>query len=258
MAVPQHINPPDGTWKFIAGSESAKKIGSVVLPNHRCKVYRCESERPRIYMNGDDEYAGRAFIVMNTNKDETTFELIYDIYRTLIGKTPPNPSIEKYHIVGSDVIGRLFGLKFEKVKDDYVKQLKNVKFREIDGHFLFVYKTRYLLDHNIGRGEHSMPFIFPGELSNEQGWRICNALLYPTINSIKDADYIEYALNRCATHIRHVNTFYFENRRDYILGSINKVREQIDKVNSEIASMSEKCADALNKLSEKYGIEISV
>lgn len=82
--------------------------------------------------------------------------------------------------------------------------------------------------------------------------------LFPKVNSISAAEEVVTSYhNFICNYFDEVDNPFKENKND-VLNEIQKLKSKIAKIQSQIDRNANESADALNELSEKFGIEVEI
>ena len=227
----------------------------------RFKVY---SYRTNVFVNvGEDDTVRLNFLyAINTNKDETTFELLYKMCRGNVRAT------EEWHPVPIEVIENLF--KDENGEWDFCSMFssgrgweKNTKIETVNGHFLLKYNTRWLRDILGSVSVSSMNYSVPGKLVHERDDNLGVAIVYHPEKkyTFSDTTAILQALNS----IKSVSWTLAETEESQMTWRKKRMFDQLEKAKKDLAEYErkyqeilDKAADAMNLMSDKYGIEVEI
>jgi len=230
------------------------------LGGSRFKAY---CYRPNVIVAAEEDNGTRVnyLYAMNTNKDETTFELLYQISKG----NAYSPNV--WHPVPPEILERLFKTKDGKWNfcdmyssdDDWAN---HTKIEIVDGHFLFRYPTRWLRSKIASISVDSIHFSVLGRMVYEMDNNIAVALaFYPEHKyTMEDTSRIIEAL-RIISNV----SYYLVDTDDGMSWRKKRMFERLEKAKSDLAEYEkkyqeilDKAADAMNLMSEKYGIEVDI
>ncbi len=197
---------------------------------------------------------------MNTNKDETTFELIYRI-------RGDDNATDGWHPVPPKVLEKLFKNKdgewnfYDTVSREPAWR-SNTKIDVVDGHFMFKYNTRWLRNMLGSISVDSINYSFLGKMVYEMKYNIAIALVhYPNHEyTMEDTNAIRDALRTIAKV-----SFSISLDEADMSSSKKRMLERLEKAHGDLADFEkkyqeilDKAADAMNLMSSKYGIEVEI
>lgn len=232
------------------------------LPGKRFKSY---TYRQNVFVElGEDNVIRFNFLyAINTNKDSTTFELMYSMSKN--GKCPT--SID-WTPVPLDVIERLF--KSEdgtwnlcNMYSNDNSWVKNTKFKVVDGHFLFKFNTRWLRDKLGSISVDSIHYSILGRFVYEMDEFIGIALVnYPerkyTLDDAKAINNAVSCIKNVAWTIQEADESQMTWRKRRLFERLQNAKSDLAEYEKKYQEILDKAADAMNLMSSKYGIEIDI
>lgn len=146
----------------------------------------------------------------------------------------------------------------KKMFDGYVgiygESMKNAKFEVINGrafiHGTFNrYDNRYDIK-NICR-------LIGGKIVENLGWELSVGMKWD-LPSYEDIATVNSTLNDLYYNLNDINDKWHENRKKNVMIRISELRTKVENLRNDMDKTCEKSADAMNILSEKYGIDLSI
>lgn len=208
---------------------------------------------------GECNYKLNFLYAMNTNKDVTTFELMYRMTRNdqYGGGWVPVPE---------EVLEGLFKQNdgtwnFCAMYSSNEDWAKNTIIEVVDGHFLFKYRTRWLRNKIASISVDSMHYSVPGRMVYETDSNLGVALaFYPKMKyTMDDTSNILTALSK----IKNVEWALSDadcqtSRKRRLMDRLKKTHDDLSEYERKYQEILDKAADAMNLMSSKYGIEVSI
>ena len=220
------------------GSRWAATAGPVALhlKNHQFKLYEYKY-KPLVGWR-------RVFFVVavNTNKDDTTFELLYK----LTDETT-------WHAVTQAMLNPWIAAGYFKMTnmDDWEQATKMVP---VDGHFVFKYSTEWLRNHLGSISIDRMGCSLLGKWLYQWDNLFAYSVTFPSVKSVSDAKEVRSAFERLGLSLDIIKDSTYHKQG--LLSQIEKTNGMLEKLDGDLQNIMEQSADAMNLLSEKYGVEV--
>ena len=242
------------SWMF-NGSE-----GSIRLPNHRYKVYKY------YHQVGVGQHARITFaLALNTNKDDTTMELLFKLC-DYSNPDAPNPFAKdkRWQPVPVELLTSMFKQengtwnlgRFYETHPDWGHP--NTKVEIVDGHLLIRHSTEWLRNHIGGVAQDTLESSVFGRFIDQYDYKIGFALAFPNVRTIKDAEVVQNAIRELDSVWYRMGDYYSKERKKTLLDRLATYKDELVGYERDFQNMMEQAADAMNILSDKYGVEIEL
>lgn len=219
-------------------------------PNHALAIpgYRVKS-----YLTNGSAYVHSGFMVnVYISKESVMQEILYYKPKTISEYAPISPSVfhsllpNKDDMYSSDYWGRSY------------KWGKFVEFVEMDGRILFKFKRSDWNKYAWGVNLHVIEYTFASQILHKLGPTLVYANLHPeTIKTLDDC----IRLWRVIREISDVNwkrDGYYDNEIQIIRNKMAEQAKEISKADERLDNTCNGAADAMNTLSEKFGISVTL
>ena len=209
------------TWRSFKCSEAS----AINIPGYRKRAY-CVSGGTKIYNKSTDDYSkySPVFVIYkNKNKNNMTEDVLVEFH---IHNSKPNTTTP----IPRNIIER------------YLKLYPELSLVDIDGRCFIKGMDAY------------SRFEFASYNFDEILWQF----LYPKVNSIDSAHEVVDAYYNFITKIHYLKEDRFTSIKLNLMDKIKEERQKIEEQMSLIEDCAIRSADALNELSEKYGIEVEL
>ena len=143
---------------------------------------------------------------------------------------------------------------YDVLRGDYV----NSRIEEIEGR-MFIHGIEPHTPIRSHYGKYTIGRMFAGMLVESYGNQLCVAIRWneklPTFIDICD---VCSRLSSMVFNANEIKENWREREKKNLLDDISSYRKEIDELNGRMEEICELSANAMNTLSEKYGIEISI
>jgi len=129
--------------------------------------------------------------------------------------------------------------------------------RNGDGGLRFRYNDKFMRLHG-GVNLHFMEYSFVGTFLYRYRKSLVIAVRYPNLNSVSDLIEVKTAFEGIDSDWWRIKNRYYEEDIDLRLDVIKNEEAKIHKLEEEKERVFGECADSLNVLSGKFGIEIDI
>ena len=199
-------------------------------------------------------------MAMNYNRKITTFELLYQVHRD-------GTCILSWQPIPVDVMERMFkrdndGWEFCSTYNSDERWQKNTEIEVVDGHFLFKYDTDWLRYRLGSISQECLSYSVPGKLIYEFDQNLAVALVYLDKKYDMQAT---VAINGALSQIRSVewaidfdDDSRKETRKGKLRDRLQKAKKDLEQYEQGYQRILEGAAEAMNRLSEKYHVDIQV
>lgn len=207
------------TWRSFKCSEAS----AINIPGYRKRAY-CGSGGTKIYNESTDDYSKYSPVfVIYKNKNNMMDDVLteFHIHNSKSNTTTPIP---------------------RNIIERYLKLYPELSLVDIDGRFFIKGMDAY------------SRFEFAFYNFDELLWQF----LYPKVNSIDSAHEVVDAYYNFITKIHYLKEDRFTSIKLNLMDKIKEERQKIEEQMSLIEDCAIRSADALNELSEKYGIEVEL
>lgn len=209
----------------------------------------------------DSDDINYARIGVVARKNRSTKEVSFDVYYSIDGKFIPYPfdrfnmlcrkSDGGYEFNDSALSeGRSFTRTLELDKDCILKCTE-------DGGLKFQYDNRFMYNHG-GINLSFMDYSFIGLFLYRYRKSLILAAKYPNLNTVSDLIEVRCAFEDINCDYWRIRDRYYETNIESNIKAIHKAEDEIKKLELQRESIFNDCADSLNALSEKFGIEIEL
>jgi hypothetical protein len=211
------------------------------------------------FVKTDSTYIVNYRMAMNYSKKITTFELLYQVLRD-------GTCILSWQPIPVDVMERMFkrdndGWEFCSIYNSDERWQKNTEVEVVDGHFLFKYDTDWLRFRLGSIAQDSLIYSVPGRLIYEFDHNLAVALVYLDKKYDMQAT---VAINGALSQIRSMDwAIDFDNSREEtrkgrLRDRLQKAKKDLEQYEQGYQRILEGAAEAMNRLSEKYHVDIQV
>ena len=207
------------TWRSFKCSEAS----AINIPGYRKQAY-CGSGGTKIYNKSTDDYSKYSPVfVIYKNKNNMMDDVLveFHIHNSKSNTTTPIP---------------------RNIIERYLKLYPELSLVDIDGRFFIKGMDAY------------SRFEFASYKFDELLWQF----LYPKVNSIDSAHEVVDAYYNFITKIHCLKEDRFTSIKLNLMDKIKKERQKIEEQMALIEDCAIRSADALNELSEKFGIEVEL
>ena len=143
---------------------------------------------------------------------------------------------------------------YDVLRGDYV----NSRIEEIEGR-MFIHGIEPHTPIRSHYGKYTIGRMFAGMLVESYGSQLCVAIRWneklPTFSDICD---VCSRLSSMVFNANEIKENWHVREKKNLLDDISSYRKEIDELNGRMEEICELSANAMNTLSEKYGIEISI
>lgn len=229
-------------WLSIA----ANKVDALDIKGyHRRAYYYDKFFCPYMGWNGKPNSHDRFILVVYQNKDDVMCEIRY--IRASLKGTPTSSTIDP------DII-----VKFYDRVNQSLPMFENPRIEEIEGR-AFIHGVGGDIPSYSYYGIDRLGKLFAGRLVEYYGNQLSVAIRWNgNLPTFSDIDTVYHELNTLYYNAKGIKYQWNTGRKNGLMTDIAARRKQIDKLNSQLERICELSANAMNTLSEKYGIEISI
>ena len=147
---------------------------------------------------------------------------------------------------------------YDGLRKKWSGDFRNMRIEEIEGR-MFIHGLLSNTPHRSHYGKDEINDMFAGMMVESYGEQLSVAIRWneklPTFSDICD---VSKRLNSLWHDGREINNKLFVNRKKDLLESVSFIRGEIDGLKEKLEKICELSANAMNTLSDKYGIEISI
>ena len=134
----------------------------------------------------------------------------------------------------------------------------NSRIEEIDGR-MFIHGIETNTPIRSHYGKYTIGRMFAGMLVESYGIQLSVAIRWnENLPTFSDICAVSNRLNSLWHDGREINNKLFVNRKKDLMESVSFIRGEIDGLKEKLEKICELSANAMNTLSDKYGIEISI
>lgn len=233
------LSLPDPKWISIP----ANIVGALDIKGYRRGAYYY-SKFFNTYVGWDEHSHDRFILIVYQNQNDLMCEI-----RTMGNSSNPTSTT-----IDPDII-RKFHDSFQKAwRNDFVI----TRLEEIEGR-MFIHGLSHKIPHHTHYGIDMIEYMFAGRIVECFGNKLAVAIRWneklPKIYDVYNVCDKLISLSYTSKAIKNKNN---NDMKKTLLKSISYYRKEIDKMNGEMEKICELSANAMNTLSEKYGIEISI
>lgn len=209
---------------------------ALTIPGHWVKSYIAKGS---IYVHS-------GFMVnVYIGKESVMQEILYHRPKTLVDYAPISPSV--FHT--------LFPNKDRMCGEDWDKF---VEFVEMDGRLLFKFKRSDWNKHTWGVNLDNIEDTFAGQILWKLGPTLTYANLHPeTIKTLKDCARLWNAI-RAISNMNWKRDGFYDNEIQTIRNKMAEQAKEIAKADERFDNTCNGAADAMDTLSEKFGITVTL
>ena len=147
---------------------------------------------------------------------------------------------------------------YDGLRKKWSGDFRNMRIEEIEGR-MFIHGLLSNTPHRSHYGKDEINDMFAGMMVESYGEQLSVAIRWneklPTFSDICD---VSKRLNSLWHDGREINNKLFVNRKKDLTESVSFIRGEIDGLKEKLEKICELSANAMNTLSDKYGIEISI
>ena len=209
----------------------------------------------------DSEDMNYARIGVVARKNRSTKEVSFDVYYSIDGKFIPYPFDRFNMLFRKSDGGYEFNDSALSEGGSFVRALELdedciLKCTE-DGGLKFQYDDRFMYRH-VGINLSFMDYSFIGRFLYKYRRSLILAAKYPNLNTVSDLIEVKCAFEDISHDYWRIRDRDYESDIEYNIKTIHKAEDEIKKLELQRESIFNACADSLNALSEKFGIEIEL
>ena len=227
-------------------SISADKVNALDIKGYRRRAYYYnEFFYTYIGWNAETQY-DRFILIVYQNENDLMCEI-----RCMGNSYSSEPDTTT---IDPDIIRKFYNGLRGSWRCDFV----NSRIEEIEGR-MFIHGIEPHTPIRSHYGKYTIGRMFAGMLVESYGNQLCVAIRWneklPTFSDICD---VSNRLNSLWHDVHDINNKLFVNRKKDLMESVSFIRGEIDGLKEKLEKICELSANAMNTLSEKYGIEISI
>ena len=227
-------------------SISADKVNALDIKGYRRRAYYYnEFFYTYIGWNAETQY-DRFILIVYQNENDLMCEI-----RCMGNSYSSEPDTTT---IDPDIIRKFYDGLRGSWRCDFV----NSRIEEIEGR-MFIHGIEPHTPIRSHYGKYTIGRMFAGMLVESYGNQLCVAIRWneklPTFRDICD---VSNRLNSLWHDAHDINNKLFVNRKKDLMESVSFIRGEIDGFKEKLEKICELSANAMNTLSEKYGIEISI
>lgn len=227
-------------------SISADKVNALDIKGYRRRAYYYnEFFYTYIGWNAETQY-DRFILIVYQNENDLMCEI-----RCMGNSYSSEPDTTT---IDPDIIRKFYDGLRGSWRCDFV----NSRIEEIEGR-MFIHGIEPHTPIRSHYGKYTIGRMFAGMLVESYGNQLCVAIRWneklPTFRDICD---VSNRLNSLWHDAHDINNKLFVNRKKDLMESVSFIRGEIDGLKEKLEKICELSANAMNTLSEKYGIEISI
>ena len=234
--------PLEPKWLSI----SADKVNALDIKGYRRRAYYYnEFFNTYIGWNAETQY-DRFILIVYQNENDLMCEI-----RCMGSSYSSEPDTTT---IDPDIIRKFYNGLMGSWRCDFV----NSRIEEIDGR-MFIHGIETNTPIRSHYGKYTIGRMFAGMLVESYGIQLCVAIRWneklPTFSDICD---VCRRLSSMAYNANLIKNNFYGCRKKSMTDMISHLRKEIDELNGKMEKICELSANAMNTLSEKYGIEISI
>ena len=228
-------------------SISADKVNALDIKGYRRRAYYYnEFFNTYIGWNAETQY-DRFILIVYQNENDLMCEIRHMESSYNLEPVSEKPSSKT---IDPSIIKKFYHV----LKGEFV----NARIEEIEGR-MFIHGIEPHTPIRSHYGKYTIGRMFAGMLVESYGNQLCVAIRWnenlPTFSDICD---VSRRLNSLCHDTREINNKFLVNRKKDLMESVSFIRGEIDGLKEKLEKICELSANAMNTLSEKYGIEISI
>lgn len=229
-------------WLSIA----ANKVDALDIKGYHRRAYYYEKFFcPYMGWNGKPNSHDRFILVVYQNKDDIMCEI-----RCMGGSSKYTPTSTT---IDPDIINKFY----DRVNQS-LPMFVNPRIEEIEGR-AFIHGVRGDIPRYSYYGVDRLGKLFAGRMVEYYGNQLSVAIRWnENLPTFSDIDTVYHELNTLYYNAKGIKDQWNTGRKNGLMTDIAARRKQIDELNSQLEHVCEVSANAMNTLSEKYGIEISI
>ena len=227
-------------------SISADKVNALDIKGYRRRAYYYnEFFNTYVGWNAETQY-DRFILIVYQNENDLMCEI-----RCMGSSYSSEPDTTT---IDPDIIRKFYNGLRGSWRGDFV----NSRIEEIDGR-MFIHGIETNTPIRSHYGKYTIGRMFAGMLVESYGNQLCVAIRWneklPTFSDICD---VCSRLSSMVCNANEIKENWHVREKKNLLDDISLYRKEIDELNGRMEEICELSANAMNTLSEKYGIEISI
>ena len=233
-------------WKI----EHFANVETADLPGYRKRLYKYTGS---VHLpHGVQTIILKFVVAVHFGKNDTVFEIFHNgVEDNNSVWTPLSPSAFMRLFKGEN--GEwFFGKQWTHSWTSHAKVV--VK----DDRVLIKFTKDYIRKQIWGINLDTISSTLPAFLVSDVGKFMALAEKYPGIDSMGAAETVWKAFDEYHTTEWEIMEGYYEKQRDHILQGINDAQKELESCEDNLQKVCDGAADALNVLSQKFGIEVSL
>ena len=218
------------------------------IPDHRTRLYKYNR---RIHLvHGRDSIMLSFIVAAHVGKHDAVFEIFHSgVEDNNTIWTPVSPSTFN-RLFKTEKGEWWFGIRWTHGWTDKAEVI--VK----DDRVLLKFSMAHIKTQVWGINLDTIASTLPAFLVSEKGRLIAIAEKYPGVKSMDDAETAWNAFDDFHTTEWQIRDKYFDKQRDDILKLVKKGQDDLASCDNDLQEICDNAADAMNTLSQKYGIEV--
>ena len=235
--------PLEPKWLSI----SADKVNALDIKGYRRRAYYYnEFFNTYVGWNAETQY-DRFILIVYQNENDLMCEIRYMESSYNLEPVSEKPSSKT---IDPDIIRKFY----DALRGDFV----NSRIEEIDGR-MFIHGIETNTPIRSHYGKYTIGRMFAGMLVESYGSQLCVAIRWneklPTFSDICD---VCRRLSSMVYNANGIKNNFYGCKKKSMSDMISHLRKEIDELNGKMEKICELSANAMNTLSEKYGIEVSI
>ena len=198
-------------------------------------------------------------LALNTNKDDTTLELLY-----MLSDYCNEANTKKWQPVPVELLTSMF--KRENgtwnLGSFYENHPQwghpNTKVEIVDGHLLIRHSTEWLRFRIGSVAQDTLQYSVFGKFIDQYDYRIGFALAFPNVRTVAAAEEVQNAIRDLDSVHYRMGDYYSKERKKTLLERLADFKKELENTEADYQTMLEQAADAMNTLSAEYGIEVEL
>ena len=221
----------------------ADKVNALDIKGYRRRAYYY-SKFFNTYVGWDEHSHDRFILIVYQNKNDLMCEI----------RTMGNSSNNTSTTIDPDIIKKFHDSSLLAWRNDFVI----TRLEEIEGR-MFIHGLNYKTPHHKHYGIDMIEYMFAGRMVKCFGNQLSVAIRWnEKLLSVYDVCNVCDKLSSLSYTSKAIKNKNNDGMKKNLLRCISYYRKEIDKMNGEMEKICELSANAMNTLSEKYGIEISI
>jgi len=214
------------------------------IPDHRTRLYKYNR---RIHLvHGRDSIMLSFIVAAHLGKHDVVFEIFHS-------------GVEDNNTIWTPVSPSTFNRLFKTEKGEWWFGHSWTDKAEVivkDDRVLFKFSMAHIKTQVWGINLDTIASTLPAFLVSETGRLIAIAEKYPGVKSMDDAETAWNAFDDFHTTEWQIRDKYFDKQRNDILKLVKKGQDDLASCETDLQDICDDAADAMNTLSQKYGIEV--